>query len=98
MVVAGFAALVARQAPVEVVRRGYFTARTREGREAIRPLPKLAIGVLPVLPGVHESRHEVLSIAKVALQRARQLAGSGIVVDHYHGNVYPQSLLWKDEP
>jgi GGDEF domain-containing protein len=95
--VAGFAALVATHAPAEVVERGYFTAHTREGREVIRPLPKLVIGVLPVLPGVHESRHEVLSIAKLASRRAQKLAGSGIVVDHYHGNVYPQSVLWKDE-
>ena len=94
--IAGFAPLVAAHAPAEVVERGYFTARTREGRETIRPLPKLVIGILPVLPGVHESRHEVLSIAKLAGNQARKRATSAIVVDHYHANVYPQSVLWKD--
>lgn len=94
--IAGFASLVAAHAPAEVVERGYFIARTREGRETIRPMPKLVIGILPVLPGVHESRHEVLSIAKLANHRARKLAASAIAVDHYHGNVYPQSVLWED--
>jgi hypothetical protein len=40
--------------------RGYFTVRRRMA--AIRgPMPKLVIGVLPVLPGVFESRHEVVA-------------------------------------
>ena len=96
MAIEGFAAIVAARVPAAVVERGYFTARTREGRETIRPLPRLSIGVLPVLPGVHETRHEVLAIAKLVNQRARQLPGSAIAVDHYHGNAYPQSLLWED--
>jgi GGDEF domain-containing protein len=94
--ITGFAALVGVHAPSEAVERGYFAARTREGREIIRPMPKLAIGLLPVLPGVHESRHEVLSIAKLANREARKLTASAIVVDHYHGNVYPKSVLWQD--
>jgi EAL domain-containing protein (putative c-di-GMP-specific phosphodiesterase class I)/GGDEF domain-containing protein len=96
-VVDGFTTLAAAHVPAAVFERGYFTARTREGLETIRPLPRLSIGLLPVLPGVHETRHEVLAIAKLANRRARAHAGSSVVVDHYHGNAYPQSLLWQDE-
>ncbi len=75
--------------------RGYLVATDREGHEHVRPLPRLAIGVLPVLPGVHESRHEVLDLAKRACKAAKAVPGSGLHVDHYHGNAYPQSVLLR---
>ncbi len=95
--VAGFAALVEAHVSAEVAIRGYFTARSRDGREILRPLPKLVIGILPVLPGVFESRHEVLAAAKQAAREAMQQAASAVFVDQYHGNAYPNSVLF-DEP
>jgi EAL domain-containing protein (putative c-di-GMP-specific phosphodiesterase class I)/GGDEF domain-containing protein len=92
--VAEFPAAVARHAPPEVVERGYFTARGRDGIDRVRPLPRLVVGILPVLPGVFESRHEVVSAAKQAAQHALAQAGSGIYVDQQYGNAYPQSLLF----
>jgi hypothetical protein len=74
--------------------RGYFTTTRRDGRDYVRPLPKLVLGVLPVLPGVFESRHEVLAVAKRAAAVARGHAGSAMHVDQQHGNAYPQSLLF----
>jgi len=89
-----FPAAVAGQAPPEAIERGYFALRMRDGREQVRPLPKLAIGVLPVLPGVFESRHEVMSAAKHACQRALAQAGSAVYVDENAANAYPQSMLF----
>lgn len=77
--------------------RGYFVARDREGREQVRPLPRLAVGVLPVLPGLHESRHEILDLAKRACKVAKAGPGSGLHVDQYHGNAYPQSVLFPGD-
>ena len=54
----------------------------------------LVIGILPVLPGVFESRHEVVAVAKRAAQMAQAKTGSGIYVDQQHANAYPQSLLF----
>lgn len=78
----------------DVFRRGYFTARSRDGIDRVRPLPRLAIGVLPVLPGVFETRHEVVLAAKHAADNALEQAGSAIYVDQQYGNAYPQSLLF----
>jgi hypothetical protein len=66
---------------VEVVERGYFVLRTRDGRDEVRPLPKLSIGILPVLPGVFGTRHEVMAAAKHAAQRAIAQPGSASYVD-----------------
>ena len=88
-----FPAVVQAHVPGEVRERGYFTARDREGREKVRPLPRLAIGILPVLPGVFESRHEVVSSAKQAARHATGQPGSAIYVDQQSGNAYPKSLL-----
>jgi hypothetical protein len=60
----------------------------------VRPLPRLAIGILPVLPGVFETRHEVVLAAKHAAQQALSQPGSGLYVDQQYGNAYPQSLLF----
>ena len=87
-----FPAAVAGQAPAEVLERGYFVMRSRDGRDHVRPLPKLGIGVLPVLPGVFESRHEVLAAAKHAAHRALAQPGNAIYVDENAGR-YPQSML-----
>lgn len=81
----------------EARERGYFTVKRRDGRDYVRPVPKLAIGILPVLPGVFESRHEVVAVAKRAADKARAQTASAIHVDHQHGNAYPQSLLFDDD-
>jgi len=80
--------------PAEVAARGYFTAQTRDAADKVRPLPRLAIGVLPVLPGVFESRHEVVEALRHAVRRAMDSPGSSFFVDEQHGNAYPQSLLF----
>lgn len=89
-----FPAIVEAQVSPEVFARGYYVARTREGVEKVRPLPRLAIGILPVLPGVFESRHEVVLAAKHAADSALEKPGSNLYVDQEHGNAYPQSLLF----
>ncbi|MGZ5598051.1 MAG: EAL domain-containing protein [Usitatibacter sp.] len=76
---------------------GYFTVRRRDGRDYVRPLPKLAVGILPVLPGVFESRHEVIAVAKRAAEKAQAQAASALFVDQQHGNAYPQSLLFGQD-
>jgi GGDEF domain-containing protein len=80
--------------PREVAERGYFTARTRDGADKVRPLPRLSIGILPVLPGVFETRHEVVEATRQAVRRAMEQAGSAFFVDEQRGNAYPQSLLF----
>lgn len=95
-VLAQFPAVVEAQVSAEVFARGYFIARTREGAEKVRPLPRIAIGILPVLPGVFESRHEVVLAAKHAAENALERPGSSYFVDEEHGNAYPQSLLFGD--
>ena len=83
--------------PAAARERGYFTVKRRDGRDYVRPLPKLVIGVLPVLPGVFESRHEVVAVAKRAAQLALAQPASAIYVDEQHGNAYPQSLLFGND-
>ena len=85
---------VAALVPADVVERGYFVLRTRDGRDEVRPLPKLSIGILPVLPGVFGTRHEVMAAAKHAAQRAIAQPGSATYVDENAANAYPQSLLF----
>jgi EAL domain-containing protein (putative c-di-GMP-specific phosphodiesterase class I)/GGDEF domain-containing protein len=92
--VGGFEDVVKAHVPDDVYARGYFTARSRDGADRVRPLPRVAIGILPVLPGVFESRHEVVLAAKHAAQHALAQAGSGFYVDQQYGNAYPQSLLF----
>ncbi len=91
---AKFPALLETHVPPGALARGYFTVRFRDGRESVRPLPKLAIGILPVLPGLFESRHEVVAAAKHAAQRALACTGSALQVDEDNANAYPQSLLF----
>lgn len=93
---AGFAPLLAGHVDAQTLQRGYYSATLRDGREVLWPLPKLALGILPVLPGVFESRHEVIATAKQATRKARSAPGSAIHVDEYHGNAYPQSLLFDE--
>src|SRR5262249_4050799 len=76
-----FPSLLEAHVPAENLARGYFTARRRDGRENVRPLPKLAIGIVPVLPGVFESRHEVVAVAKRAAGIAQARTASAIHVD-----------------
>ena len=89
--------VVARHIPPEALERGYFTARSRDGRDQVRPLPRLVVGILPVLPGVFETRHEVVSAAKQAAQQAMTFSGSALYIDEQYGNAYPQSVLFKVE-
>jgi len=49
---------------------------------------------LPVLPGVYETRHEVMAAAKHAAQRAMAQPGSTTYVDENAANAYPQSMLF----
>ncbi len=81
----------------EARERGYFTVKRRDGRDYVRPLPKLVLGILPVLPGVFESLHEVVAVAKRAAEKAQAQAASAMYVDQQHGNAYPQSLLFGDD-
>ncbi len=89
-----FPALVEAHVPREAFERGYFVVKVRDGRQSVRPLPKLAIGILPVLPGVFQTRHEVVSAAKRAADAAKALPGNAIHVDEQHANAYPQSMLF----
>jgi EAL domain-containing protein (putative c-di-GMP-specific phosphodiesterase class I)/GGDEF domain-containing protein len=92
-----FAGELATHLPEAARERGYFTVKRRDGRDYVRPLPKLAIGILPVLPGVFESRHEVIAVAKRAAEKAQAQTAGAIYVDQDLGNAYPQSLLFDDE-
>jgi len=80
--------------PAEAFERGYFVVRFRDGRESVRPLPKLTIGIVPVLPGVFETRHEVVAAAKRAAEAAKARSASAVHVDEESGNAYPQSMLF----
>ena len=91
---ARFPEVVALHVPPAALERGYFTVRARDGRESVRPLPKLGIGILPVLPGVFVSRHEVVGVAKRAAAMALAQPASTIYVDENAANAYPQSLLF----
>ncbi|HLX22264.1 MAG TPA: diguanylate cyclase, partial [Usitatibacter sp.] len=92
-----FGGALATQLPQAARERGYFTVKRRDGREYVRPLPKLAIGILPVLPGVFESRHEVIAVAKRAAEKAQAQTSGAIYVDQDLGNAYPQSVLFDDD-
>jgi GGDEF domain-containing protein len=96
-ILADFPRVVEGQVSAEVFARGYFIAAGRDGGEKVRPLPRLALGILPVLPGVFESRHEVVLAAKHAAQAALAQYGSAIHVDQQYGNAYPQSLLFDPQ-
>jgi EAL domain-containing protein (putative c-di-GMP-specific phosphodiesterase class I)/GGDEF domain-containing protein len=89
-----FGDAVRDQVPPEIYERGYFTARSRDGVDRVLPLPRIAIGILPVLPGVFETRHEVVDAAKEAAVMAMSQPGSNVHVDQQYGNAYPQSLLF----
>jgi len=92
-----FSATLASHVPGTDRERGYFTVKRRDGRDYVRPLPKLAVGILPVLPGVFESIHEVLAVARRAVQKAQAHTASAIYVDEELGNAYPQSVLFDDD-
>jgi EAL domain-containing protein (putative c-di-GMP-specific phosphodiesterase class I)/GGDEF domain-containing protein len=91
---AHFPALVREHIQADAYASGYFTVKFRDGRQSVRPLPKLVVGILPVLPGLFESRHEVVAAAKRAAEAAKALPQSAIHVDEEHANAYPQSLLF----
>jgi len=96
--VAAFPAVRDAHMPAEARERGYFTVRRRDGRDYVRPPPKLVVGILPVLPGVFESRHEVVAVAKRAAEKAQSQPHDALFIDEERGNAYPQSLLFGAEP
>ena len=51
---------------------------------------------IPRLPGVFESRHEVIAVAKRAADKAKASTASALHVDEELGNAYPQSLLFDE--
>jgi GGDEF domain-containing protein len=79
-------AVLEEHVPPEILEVGYFSARTRDGQDRVRPLPRLCVGILPVLPGVFESRHEVVQAVREAVRRAMAQPGSSYYVDEQHGN------------
>jgi EAL domain-containing protein (putative c-di-GMP-specific phosphodiesterase class I)/GGDEF domain-containing protein len=89
-----FPGLLEVHVPPEPLARGYFTLEGRDGRQSVRPLPRLVIGILPVLPGVFGSRHEVVTAAKRAAEAAMARPGAALFVDERYANAYPQSLLF----
>jgi hypothetical protein len=91
-----FSGSLSSHLPREAIERGYFVACSRDGRESVRPLPRMAVGILPVLPGVFETRHEVVSVAKQAVHQALSQPGSSLYIDQQYGNAYPQSVLFTD--
>lgn len=93
-IVARFPQVVEAQVSAEVFARGYYITKSREAGQKVRPLPRLVIGVLPVLPGVFESRHEVVLAAKRAAQNALEQTGSALYIDQQYANAYPQSVLF----
>jgi len=92
--VRAFQASLEAHLPADAMERGYFSAPSRDGRESVRPLPRLGVGILPVLPGVFETRHEVVSVARQAVHQALTQPGTSVHVDQRYGNAYPQSLLF----
>ena len=48
------------------------------------------------MPGVFETRHEVVSVAKQAVHHALSQAGSSVYIDQQYGNAFPQSLLFGE--
>ena len=90
-----FPTLVEAQVPADAFARGYFTLTQRDGHQSVRPMPRLVIGIVPVLPGVFETRHEVVAVAKRAAEAAMARPGSALHVDEQHANAYPQSLLFE---
>jgi len=77
--VARFPEVIEAHVPVNARERGYFTVKRRDGRDYVRPLPKLVVGILPVLPGVFESRHEVVAV-RLYDRLEMELPDLGVVV------------------
>jgi EAL domain-containing protein (putative c-di-GMP-specific phosphodiesterase class I)/GGDEF domain-containing protein len=95
--IAAFPRVLEAHASREVFERGYFCLAGRDGRSQVRPLPRLTLGAVPVLPGVFESRHEVLAEAKRANRAAARGPASALYIDERRANAYPQSLLLEPQ-
>jgi len=91
--VCAFPRLLESQTSAETFARGYFCAADCDGAPALRPLPRLVMGVCPVLPGVFRSRNAVLAESKAACQRAARGPVSALHVEERHAHAYPQSVL-----
>jgi GGDEF domain-containing protein len=92
--IAAFPALVREHVPREACERGYFAVKSRDGRESMRPLPKLTIGIVPIRSGQFETRHEVVAAAKRAAEAAKSQPASAIHVDEAQEGLPSQSPLF----
>jgi EAL domain-containing protein (putative c-di-GMP-specific phosphodiesterase class I)/GGDEF domain-containing protein len=92
LAVTHFRQVLESAASPEAVARGYYVVATCEGSR-VRPLPRLVLGVVPVLPGVFESRHAVLALAGAACAQAEVAGGCTFHVDEHSANAYPASFL-----
>ena len=66
----------------DIVQRGNFLWQSRDSNRAaeVRPLPRLAIGAVEINADVYESRHDVMSAVRDAVNRAKAQRGSNIVL------------------
>ncbi|HXZ47492.1 MAG TPA: GGDEF domain-containing protein [Usitatibacter sp.] len=87
-----FPAVVREHVPEEARSRGHFVVKFRDGRQIVRGLPKLVIGIVRVAPGQFESRHEVVAAANRAAEAAQARPVSAIHVDERGAS--PQSVLF----
>jgi GGDEF domain-containing protein len=87
-----FRAILREHVSAEAFARDYFAVDSR-GEPRVRPLPRLVLTIVPVLPGIFDSRHEVLAAMKAAHRLAPRGASSTLHVDARHANAYPPSYL-----
>jgi EAL domain-containing protein (putative c-di-GMP-specific phosphodiesterase class I)/GGDEF domain-containing protein len=92
--IGAFPALVREHVPPEACERGYFLVKSRDGRESMRPLPKLTIGIVPMRAGQFETRHEVVAAAKRAAEAAKSRPASAIHVDEEAAGAAAQPPLF----
>ena len=66
----------------EIAARGNFVWQSSRGEKEIqiRPLPRLAIGAVEISAAAYESRHDVMSAVREAVQHAKAQPGSNIVL------------------
>ncbi|HJV71258.1 GGDEF domain-containing protein [Ideonella sp.] len=60
---------------------GGFVTQDRRGQEVFHPLATLAVGVVPVRPGQHESHRQISRVAADMRQLAKRARGSAMFVD-----------------
>jgi len=70
-IAAAFRRLVEKEVPVAIHERGYFIVESRSGPR-VRPLPRLVAASQPVLPGMFESREDLLAHLRAKGDHARR--------------------------